>query len=278
MMKKYSMRALLCAMMMTAGISATAQKITVTSTTKYDVEAGSNQDSLYVEEKHPGGFDFSLSSLQERLGIVNTNYNKQLSLTLFGNVGIGFTGTIGAPADMSTSMGSSIEVDWSNIVGVNYHFNRYNNIGLGFGLLWRNYRMVDNTMFAQDTDGQITLQPYTAGTNPKFSRLHSLQLTLPLLYTHRWKSGWAVTVGPELCFKTKKDKYNTIKTRYELGGEKYKDISKGVHFNPVTANVVASVMYKSIGVYARCSPMDVLNTDFGPSFQSITVGIRLLGW
>ncbi|MCQ2196415.1 MAG: outer membrane beta-barrel protein [Bacteroidaceae bacterium] len=282
-MKKNTMRAILCAMTMLAGVPAMAQETEMINTTKYTVGVGiakhsSSEDSLYHEERNPGGFDFSLSYLREKWGSNVKEYKNEFTLEVGGNIGIGFTGTTSTPAGMSTNMGSSIEVDWSNLVGVNLRFNKNNKIGLGFGLLWRNYRMTNQTQFVQDDNGQIELASYPTGANPKFSRLHSFNLTMPLLYTHRWNNGWAITAGPELCFKTNKDKYNSIKTRYELNGEKYKDISKGVHFNPVTVNVLASVMYKSVGIYARYSPMNVLNSDFGPSFQSFTVGIRLLGW
>lgn len=278
-MKRNTIGAALCALLMAVNAHAVMAQITVTKKTTIEINTETGDSAKYVEERHPGGFDFSLGFLQAKFGKGEggTERHSPCTLEVLGSVGVGFTTTLGRPTGMSTNMGQSIEVDWSNVVALGYEFNRHNKMTLGFGMMWRNWRMTDRNQFVQSANGQIALQPYPADANPRFSRLHSFMLTMPLTYIHKWKHGWRVAVGPELCFKSPKDKYNTIKTRYELDGEKHKDITKGVHFTPVTVNLTASVMYKYVGIYARYSPMNVLDTDFGPSFQSFTVGLRF-GW
>ena len=280
-MKKNTFGAALCALLLAASTLPTKAQIKVTNVTTVEVNTETGDSARYVEERHPGGFDFSLGFLQARFSKKDsTAYVKKEAdgtLCILGGVGVGFTTMLGAPAGMSTNMGSSIEVDWSNLVSLGLKFNRRHSLDLGFGLLWRNWRMTDNQQFVQSADGQISLQPYPTGANPKFSRLHAFMLTMPLTYTYKYKH-WEFTAGPELCFKVPKESYNSIKTRYTLDGEKMMDYTKNVHFNPVTVNLVASVLFHGLGVYARYSPMDVLASGFGPSFGSLSVGIRLLGW
>lgn len=280
-MRKNTFGVILCALLMMVSTQESKAQISIdvrkVTTMEMNVETGDSAN--YVEERHPGGFDFSIGFLQNRFskGRGTTCVGKEAGwgMGILGNVGVGFTATLGAPAGMNTNMGSSVEVDWSNVVGIMYKFNRNHRLELGFGMMWRNWRMTGRTQFVQATDGQIDILPYPSGANPEFSRLHSFMLTIPLTYTYKWKHGWKVFAGPELCLA--REKYNTIKTRYELDGEKYKDYTKNVHFNPVTVNLVGGVMYKCVGIYARYSPMHVLNTDFGPSFQSLSVGFRF-GW
>lgn len=280
-MEKNTFGAALCALLMVASTLPTKAQIKVTKVTTVEINTEAGDSVKYVEERHPGGFDFSLGFLQSRFSKKDStkhiNKESDWTLGLLGGVGVGFTTTLGAPAGMSTNMGSSIEVDWSNLVSIGCQFNRHHRLELGFGLIWRNWRMTDNQQFVQADDGQISLQPYAAGVNPKFSRLHSFMLTMPLTYTYEYKH-WEFTAGPELCFKQPNEGYNSIKTRYTLNGEKMMDYTKNVHFNPVTVNLVAGVLYHDIGVYARYSPMDVLASGFGPSFGSLSVGIRLIGW
>ncbi len=278
-MKKNILGAALCALLMTIGTQTMMAQVRIEmkKTTTMEINTETGDSANYVEERHPGGFDFSIGFLQNKFSKNNSKKEADWSLGLLGGVGVGFTTTLDAPAGMSTNMGSSIEVDWSNLVSLGYNFNRHHSLALGFGLLWRNWRMTGNQQFVQSSDGQISLQPYPTGANPTFSRLHSFMLTMPLTYTYSYKH-WEFTAGPELCFKQPKESYNSIKTRYKLNGEPQKDYDTDVHFNPVTVNLVGGVTYRGIGLYARYSPMDVLASGFGPSFGSLSVGIRLIGW
>lgn len=190
-------------------------------------------------------------------------------------LGLGFVGTLGTPDDMKTNMDRSIEVDW-DIINLGYKFKGNNSVSLGLGLLWRNYRMTNDKCFWLDSNKEVKIANYGAGTDGKFSRLHSFSLTLPVLYRHAWNSGWNVTAGAEMQISNLKSKYYSVKTRIDAGEIENTSVMRGVKFNPFTVNAIACAAYKHVGLYVRYSPMDILDNGYGPSFQSISVGFRLI--
>ncbi len=189
-------------------------------------------------------------------------------------LGLGFIGTLGTSDEMETNMGRSIEVDW-NLFNLGYKFKGNNSVSLGLGLMWRNYRMTNDKYFMLDGD-KVEIGKYLIGVDGKYSRLHSFSLTLPVLYRHAWNSGWNITAGAEMMISSLKSKYYSVKTRVDAGEYENTTVQRGVKFNPFTVNAVACVAYKHVGLYVRYSPMDVLDKGYGPSFQSLSVGFRLI--
>lgn len=231
-------------------------------------------DEKFVDEKFPGGWDFSLPLRTKKTSSAKTD------LVLgSGGLGIGFVDALGCPEGMNVKMGQSLEFNWSDMIALKLKMKNRNSISLGMGMLWRNYRMTDQNRFVQDSDGTIGIEPYPVGANPNFSRLHTTSMTFSLKYSHKWGHGWKVGVGPELAITPGGNKHNrSLKTRYELDDHKYKDKTYNVHVNPVTMNMVASLSYKGIGLYARWSPSNVLDTNYGPNFTSLSTGIVLFGF
>ena len=70
----------------------------------------------------------------------------------------------------------------------------------------------------------------------------------------------------------------TLKTRYTLDGERYKDMQRDVHINPTNVNLMATVSWSWIGLYARYTPSSAFDTDYGPKFHSLSVGVMLFGF
>ena len=137
---------------------------------------------------------------------------------------------------------------------------------------WRNYRMTDQNRFVEQADGQIIVVPYPEGSNPKFSRIKVLSLTVPFTYSYYpYKHGLfrGFEVGPVLNFNV----YSSIKTRYSVNGEDQKDFTKGLHRNPVTVDFMVRLQMYHFGFYAKYSPCNVLDTTYGPKFQSVSFGL-----
>ena len=238
-----------------------------------DLLTGSrNRDLSDDIDRHPGGFDFSIP--------LGKKHHSKGSTDLFmSGVGIGFVSAVGQKAPMDVTMGRSLEINWTEAIGLRYNFNRRNSLELAMGFLWRNYRMTHQYRFQQDAAEVLGVVPYPAGAVPKFSRLHIFQMTFPLMYDLNLKHGWHFVVGPELAVNCGHNSHTrTIKTRYSLDGEKYKDKTTDLRINPVTVNLVASVRFHFIGLYLRYSPCNVLDTNFGPKFQSLSAGFTLWGF
>jgi hypothetical protein len=183
--------------------------------------------------------------------------------------GLGLCSALGAPDGMEVNTGSSWELSW--IIADIYRRPWHNQhaFSVGFGLNWRNYRMTGHRRFMEDTEGNIVLTDYPAGTNPKFSRIKVFSLQVPLLYYYTAGKHVTLGIGPVVNFNT----YSSIKTRYSLGGEKYKDITKGIHVNPMTVDIMAYLRLSHLQLYCKYSPCNVLDSSYGPKFQSLSFGV-----
>ncbi len=264
-------RTLACAMMAISLLPAAAQ--TEKDNKEACNEAEEKEQKAVRLEKYPGGFDFSLS-----LGGSKSGSKGEVEL-LSSGFGIGFVNAVDAPAGMGINMSRSIELNWSDAVGLGVNFHHRHQLTAGIGFLWRNYRMTDQTRFVEDGQGLISLQPYPAGANPKFSRLHVFYTTVPLKYIYRARHGWKFGLGPEFAFNAGCNKHTrTIKTRYKMNGQKMKDMTRDVHVNSFNVNLMAHVAWKEVGLYVRYSPNNVFDKDYGPEFQSFSVGLMLFGF
>lgn len=188
-----------------------------------------------------------------------------------GGFGFGVVNALDAPDGMDVDMGTSYELMWDNILKFNYYVVPYTtSVSLGFGMTWRNYRMTGGTRFIQEGDN-LVLGNYPEGAEIKFSRLKVFSLTVPLMINQSLGRKVVLSVGPVINFNT----HGSLKTRYTLGGEKVKEKSNHIHQNRMTIDFMAKLRFKSIGVYAKYSPSDMLNTEFGPKFRSFSTGITL---
>ena len=142
-------------------------------------------------------------------------------------------------------------------------------IGMGFD--WRNYRVTDFKMFSKDERGIITMQDYPEGTEPKFSRIHTFSLSVPLKYYHYLNKHVFIAAGPELYFTP----YGSLKTRYYEDGEKRKITAGNVHQNIFSLGVGAEVNIHHIGIYYKYNPFPVLRSSYGPKFSTMTVGLKV---
>lgn len=225
-------------------------------------------------EDHPGGWDFSipfLSSSREKTSTpikIGTHRAPYPHCTSFN---FGFISGADEAQGVNIDMGQSFELELRNLVAFDHRLSNTSFITLGFGLSWRNYRMTGHNQFHLNDDGTITLAPYPAGANPKFSRIHTFSLVVPLQFHFALGGYWYFSCGPELYFNT----YASLKTRYSLNGENQKFEANRLHRNKVTYGLMCDITYNRLGIYFKYSPCNVLQSDFGPKFKSMTAGLRL---
>ena len=196
-----------------------------------------------------------------------------MEFALIASFGVGFSSAVGTANEVNIPVGPSWEFMW-DIAHIQVRpwkeFDHY--FKTGFGLDWRNYRMTDRNRFMEQSDGQITVIPYPQGSEPNFSRIKVLSLTVPFTYGfYPFKHGLfrGFEVGPVLNFNV----YSSIKTRYSIDGENQKDFTKGLHKNPVTVDLMLKLRMKHLGFYAKYSPCNVLDTSYGPKFKSVSFGV-----
>ncbi len=196
-----------------------------------------------------------------------------MQFALIASFSVGFTTAVGAADGVNIPVGPSWEFMWDIAqIQVRPWKERNHYFYTGFGLDWRNYRMTDQNRFVEQPDGQIVVTPYPQGSNPDFSRIKVLSLTVPFTYGFfPFKQGLfrGFEIGPVLNFNV----YSSIKTRYSIDGEKQKDITKGLHRNPVTVDLMVKLQMKYFNIYAKYSPCNVLETAYGPKFRSVSFGV-----
>lgn len=189
-----------------------------------------------------------------------------------GGLGLGWVAPISADPAMNTSMWKSNELTWGIILGVRMRHGRHS-LSSGLGIDWRNYVTKGDKYFHKDDEGKITLIPYEPLSRKHRSRIKTFSLQIPLLYGLSFGRGrnCQFLLGPVLNFNTSA----SIKTQYTIGNNDYSIKTKHIGQRPVTLDVMAEFKYEAVGVYVRYAPMEVLKTETGLSFKSISTGIMV---
>jgi hypothetical protein len=285
-------RLLFAAMMVTATTAFAAENDTliIEKPQRVTIITSDSLQSIRVKGKEGDNhFDY-----QNTIQLIDSNYvstetyNKSLwDLMPFGqkneddddntelvmSLAAGFCTAVGTPDGISIPVGPSWEIDWT-IAEFRYRLKEKmgHYLSVGFGLDWRNYRMTNQHRFVKDDNGNISVEGYPNGSNPKFSRIKVLSLTVPFQYHYYLKGNSFIkgfSFGPVLNFNT----YSSIKTRYSVNGEKQKEFAKDLHKNPVTVDFMVKLRMKYFGFYAKYSPCNVLDTTYGPKFKSMSFGV-----
>ena len=147
-----------------------------------------------------------------------------------------------------------------------------NTFSWGPGFTWRNFALTgSNLMWKDDTDGSIGIGGYLDGATPKVSKLRVFSINIPMLYSCDISNGLGFTVGPVVSFNAG----SSIVNKYIMNGEKMKDKYKNVHCNIVTVDAMVQLHLKHFSLYAKYSPMNLMDKNYWPEFQTWTVGITL---
>jgi hypothetical protein len=220
--------------------------------------------AVIIEEKN-ADWDFNIPFINK-----NSKTKKYRGNLCVGGFGFGVVNAIETFEGMDMDMGASYEFSLDHLLRFNYNVLPATSVSMGFGMTWRNYRMTGRTRFIKEGD-KLVLGAYPEGSDIKFSRLKVFSLTVPFMINQSLGRKVVFSVGPVVNFNT----HASLKTRYTLNGEKVKEKNNNIHQNRMTVDLMAKLRFNSLGVYAKYSPSDMLNTDFGPKFRSFSTGITL---
>ena len=240
--------------------------IVVNQAKKVTIEKKHNSMSVKVEgsEDNPGYFYSQRMEVDSTAAVI---IEENLCV---GGFGFGVVNAIETSEGMDMDMGASYEFSLDHLLRFNYNVLPATSVSMGFGMTWRNYRMTGRTRFIKEGD-KLVLGAYPEGSDIKFSRLKVFSLTVPFMINQSLGRKVVFSVGPVVNFNT----HASLKTRYTLNGEKVKEKNNNIHQNRMTVDLMAKLRFNSLGVYAKYSPSDMLNTDFGPKFRSFSTGITL---
>ena len=162
------------------------------------------------------------------------------------------------------------EFTFNNLFGFYFCAAKRTQLQMNFGLNWRNYRMKNENRFLKDGN-KLIVAPYPDGADIEFSRVKIFSMTTEMMLQQNLTKNIMVAIGPVINFNT----HGSIKTRYKLNGEGQKETSSNIKQNAVTIDYKAEVGISPISFYFKYSPSNVLNTDFGPQFHSMSAGLIL---
>ena len=231
------------------------------------VFAVTNVSATNDDDENPGGWDFEIPGLR----VTKTQKSSELKIELSSSFSFGFIGGVSQAEDVSIGMGQSYEIEWGDVISSKVRVGKKDFMRIGLGFDWRNYRVTNFKMFSKDEHGIISMQDYPEGTEPKFSRIHTFSLSVPLKYYHYFNKKVYFAVGPELYFTP----YGSLKTRYYEGDEKKKITAGNVHQNRFSVGGGAEIIIHHVGIYYKYNPFHVLRSSYGPEFSSMTTGIKV---
>lgn len=222
--------------------------------------------SVIMEEKN-NSWDFNIPFLKQKHKNKKSYNRNEFEL---GGFAFGLVNAVNAPEGMDVDMGASYELMADHLLNWLYYPTRSTSLSVGLGICWRNFRMTGRTRFVKEDDN-IVLGGYPEGADIKFSRLKVFSLTVPLMLNQRIARNFSFSVGPVVNFNT----HASLKTRYKLDGKKEKLVDSNIHQNRVTVDLMAQLKFAAIGLYVKYSPCNVLHTEYGPKFNSMSTGITL---
>lgn len=230
----------------------------------YSTTLSCGEDALVVTEEKSREFNFNFPFAKNK-----DSHQRYKSEIQMGGFGFGMVNALNTPSDMKVDMGASYEFMISNLLAWQYRpWNNGTAFSLGFGLDWRNYRMTGKTQFIK-SNNDLILGNYPDNADIKFSRIKVFSLTASFTFVQQINHDIKIGVGPVINFNT----HASLKTRYKLNGDNIKIMDENIHQTPVTVDFMGSISFKSIGLYFKYSPSNVLKTDFGPKFSSMSTGL-----
>ena len=143
-------------------------------------------------------------------------------------------------------------------------------ISVGLGFDWRNYRMKNDTRFMLVGEEVVGLGTFPQGASPKFSRVKTFSINVPLLYSHKFDKDWGIGLGGVINWNT----YASIKTSFKQDGGSHKFVDKHIGQRKFTVDAMAVLYNPLFDIYVKYSPQDVLKEP-SVNFHALTVGIYL---
>ncbi|MBP3613554.1 MAG: hypothetical protein J6J37_02400 [Bacteroidaceae bacterium] len=243
----------------------------------YTIRKGSNTSIMSEKNRN---WDFRIPFIDKKK---ETNSNPRYRRAKFSfniinglQFGMGLVSATSQAPGMDIDMGNGgFEFFLNNLAMWDYRPTKNTSLTMGFGVDWRNYRMKGKTRFIKEGTN-IGLGSYPEGADINFSRLKVFSLTLDLMLRQRLFGHVSVAAGPVVNFNTS----GTLKTRYTLidgdNRESIRERNRHIHQKAVTVDFKGELNISPIAFYIKYSPMNVLDTNYGPKFRSLSAGAMIV--
>lgn len=232
-------------------------------------EQAYNPNATVVSHLNNSGFSLTGS---------HNRHRSSISWDMISNgLGFGFCSAPGAPGSAGIEMGKSFEISWLNILAVQATNRFGNSFSLGVGINWRNYRTTLDNRFTV-TDGQVTIDRYPEGVEPRLSRIKIFSVQFPLLYTQRLpfgisKNRMSLKLGPIFNLNS----HASVLTSWRDGKNSSEYKVNGINVRPFTIDMFASLhVWDFVSLYARYTPYRALTGHHPLNFHQFSTGILFM--
>lgn len=187
---------------------------------------------------------------------------------------VGFTHDINShQSNFDNNMARSVELGFVFAETTNeLAINKNVGFSLGLGVNWRNHKLSDRQWLIKDGDNTLTM-PVAEGYTIDYSTIRIFSINMPFVFAVQKPElhGLHAYVGPQADFRLGR----RIKTKYtDPNGKQDTRTKKHLRTIPVGCDVVASVGFEDIALYAKFSPTPLFKKEYGPVNQAVTVGFK----
>ncbi len=186
------------------------------------------------------------------------------SSALIGAVGVGtILSNSKAPLDFNPQ--NSLEFYFYTLDSQTHGHSTFS---FGPGITFRNLGLTGGDAMSMADGGTISVAPFQGGAL-KVSKLRVFSINAPLLYSYDFGGGFGFTLGPVVNLNAG----SSIVNKYSLDGDKMKDKYKRVHCNIITVDAMFQLNLKYFSIYAKYSPMNLMDKKYWPEFTTWSIGI-----
>lgn len=232
---------------------------------RYTREVNVSSSEPVVTKERSSNWDFNIPFRKQKK-YIRRRYNE----FVIKDFKLGLSKVTNAPENLNANMASSWEITTPSLGWAYYPWYSKTSFSIGIAYSWRNYRMTGKNRFIKE-GSEITLGKYPEGADIEFSRIKVFSWSIPLMFSYESSNKLGFSLGTIVNLNT----HASLKTRYKLDGEKIKLTDNNIHQTPVTIDFQASISCKSVGIYVKYSPCNILDTSYGPKFSALSAGIIL---
>ncbi|MBR5277396.1 MAG: hypothetical protein IKU35_09730 [Bacteroidaceae bacterium] len=219
-----------------------------------------------INEKQEWNFDIPFTNKRKKKEEKRHNATMETNILCDMQFGIGLVTATNQAEGMDVKMANcGMEFTLNRLISIEYRLTRNSVFETNFGVNWRNYRMKGENRFLKE-GSHVVVAPYPDGADINFSRLKIFSLTTEVMLRRK-----CFGIGAVVNFNT----HGSLKTRYRVGDERFKETSNNIHQNAVTIDYKAEMRIKDISFYFKYSPVNMLDTSYGPKFHSMSAGMML---
>ena len=238
----------------------TNSKTDIKDTTRFSLSFGKDR----TEDGAFSRLDFNVPFYSK---VVTKSYGHRYKVEP-GNFGIALLNVNSGNPDFKTQR--SYEV-FLNLYTDDFKLSRSVTFNYGLGFSWKNFAMTKSGMMTKDDEGNIRIGGWPEKAEPKVSKLRVFSVTFPLILSANVYRGVGFSAGPVVNLNAS----SSIVDKYRINGERQKDKYKRAHCNLATVDVMFQLNFRDVGVYAKYSPMNIMDTDYWPGFNHWAIGLTL---